>query len=261
MNLETNFYSKDFPEVGDIITIVMSEPKNDIVNSTIEEYPKLRGVMQTRDLTPKKRVRSIRQYLHKKPVPAEVTDIDKTTGIVSVTRRYLRGIEDKYLKYYQSKIKLINLIKNINRSHPDESLTTLVTDIIHPLMDYIYLQIDIKPPDIFKILEDMNLDDLPDLGTYHLEVIKLFQNMFREKPKKFVTKFGLICSVSVNNIIELFTYLKKEYPSIKFKLDTSPNYYFETFGLEDKELKLHSKVIDKIKTKSKSLNISFKSLD
>jgi len=257
MDLSTNFYSKEFPSKGDIITILMSEPENDIVKSSIEEYPTLRAIMQIGDLTSKKRIRSVRQYLHKKPVPAEVTDIDTSTGIISVSRRYLKGIEGKYSRYYQIKLKLLNIVKNILRKNPDEDLTVLVKDIIYPIIDYVNIKEVEQPPDIFKVLEDnIDSDDFPDLGKYNKEIVEYLNKMFKEKPQKVITKFKLICSVSVNNIIELFNRVDRKYPKVKFKLETCPDYYFETFGLEDNERKYHQEIITFIKSMSKELQIS-----
>ena len=258
MDLNLNFYNKEIPEKGDIITIKMSEPENDIFNSSIEEYPKHRAIMQIGDLTSKKRIRSVRQYLHKKPVPAEITDIDNTTGIISVTRRYLKGIEGKYANYYLAKLKLLNLVKNIIRKKPTD-LETLVKEIIHPLIDYIYKKSEETPPDIFKIIEEnLENEDFPNLGKYTSEVKSIFDRIFREKPKKIITKFKLICSVSVNNIVKLFTILNDKYPKVKFKLDTCPNYYLETFGVKEKEDVIHQEVISFLKKETKDLAISFK---
>ena len=55
MNLNINFYNKEFPKIGDIITIKMLEPEKNIIKSTIEEYPNLYGIMQLTDLTAKKK--------------------------------------------------------------------------------------------------------------------------------------------------------------------------------------------------------------
>lgn len=259
MDLNINFYNKEYPNKGDIITIIMKEPQNDIVESSIEEYPNVRGIMQFSDLTTRKRVKSIRQYLYKKPVPAEVTDIDKNTGIISLTRRYLKGIETKYTKYYLSKIKLLNIVKNILRLYSNENLNDLVKQIIHPLIDYIYENNDSDgPPEIFNIIESKYKNkDFVNLGSHHNEMINIFNEMFKEKPQKYISKFCLI-SVSIKNIITLFTQLEKNYSNVIFKLETSPNYYLETTGFKDKENEYHQKILNDIKTKCESLKISFK---
>lgn len=235
----------------------MTEPDNDIINSSIEEYPNLRAIMQVSDLTSKKRIRSVRQYLHKNPVPAEVIDVDESTGIISVSRRYLKEIENKYITYYQDKLKLLNIVKNIQRHLPNKDYNKLVKNIIHPLMDYIYIKNTQQPPDIFNIIKDnIDSDDFLNFGECDLEIKSILNKMFREKPKKFTTKFKLICSISIKNIIELFTQLKNKYPKVIFKMESSPVYYFETFGLEEEQLKLHQEIMKYIKSQTPLLNIS-----
>ena len=82
--------------------------------------------------------------------------------------------------------------------------------------------------------------------------------MFAEKPTKHVTKFSLMCSVSVENIIELFKELKEKYPKVKFTLISTPDYSFETFGLESEEKINHKKIIEFIKSVSKGKRITSK---
>lgn len=261
MNLSCNYYDREFPKVGEIVTIVMHEPINDIISSTILEYPKLSGVMQVGDLTSKKRIRSIRQYLHKNPVPAEVTDIDKNTKIISLTRKYLKSTEGLFHKFFQEKISLLNIIKNIKREFSDIDLEDLVKIFIHPTMNILdnYKEDKMKPPLVLKTLEELfNKNNLPDYGNYNDIIKNIFKKMFAEKPIKNITKFCLMCSISVNNIIELFNEIKEKYPKIKFTLESSPDYTFETYGLESEEKEKHEKIIEFIKNVCKEKKITCK---
>lgn len=55
MDLKCNYYERDIPKIGEVVTILMSEPDNDIISAKILEYPKLLGIMQIADLTSKKK--------------------------------------------------------------------------------------------------------------------------------------------------------------------------------------------------------------
>ena len=264
MDLTCNFYDREFPKVGEIVTIVMKEPKDDIVSSKILEYPKLSGVMQIADLTSKKRIRSVRQYLHKKPVPAEVTEVDENTKIISLTRRYLKSTEGLFQRFYQEKVSLLNIVKNFKRESPELDIKDLVKIIIHPTMNILddYKEDEIKPPLVLNTLEELfNEDNLPDYGDYNDRIKTVFKKMFSEKPSKYVTKFSLMCSVSVENIIELFKELAEKYPKVKFTLETTPDYTFETYGLEMEEKENHKKIIEFIKSVCKGKRITNKFLD
>jgi translation initiation factor 2 alpha subunit (eIF-2alpha) len=264
MDLTCNFYDREFPIVGEIVTILMSEPKDDIISSKILEYPKLSGVMQVADLTSKKRIRSVRQYLHKKPVPAEVTEIDEHTKMISLTRKYLKSTEGLYQRFYQEKNSFLNIVKNFVRENPELDIDELVKTIIHPTMDLLddYKEDETKPPVVFSTLENLfNEDNLPDYGKYTDRVKSAFEKLFAEKPSKHVTKFSLMCSVSVENIIELFRELAVKYPKVKFTLESSPEYTFETFGIESEERENHKKIIEFIKSVCKGKRITSKFLD
>lgn len=261
MDLKCNYYERDIPKIGEVVTILMSEPDNDIISAKILEYPKLLGIMQIADLTSKKKIRSVRQYLSKKPVPAEVSEIDEKTKIVSLTRKYLRESEGLYYKFYQEKTVLLNFVKNVKRDLCDDEIVILVKTIIHPTMSKIESELldDTKPPLIFDSLKKLYDENrLPDYGKYNDEMKKILEKIFAEKPCKNVTKFSLMCSVSVENIITLFQDLNIKYPKIKFTLESSPEYSFETFGLESEEKNNHLKIINFIKEKCKEKNITFK---
>ena len=261
MDLTFSFYGQDLPKVGDIVTIQMKEPDGDLIESTIEEYPGLSGIMEIADLTTKKRIKSVRQYLHKKPVPAEVTEVDGKTKIISLTRRYLKSSECLYNKYYGEKIRLLNIIRNLHRDFPEADINNFIKGILHPTMNKVYEGYDdkTKPPVIFDRLQVLfNADELPDYGDYNEAVLERLSKIYSEKPEKHITKFSLMCSVSVRNIIELFTELSTEYPKIKFKLETTPDYYFETFGLESDEKVKHKEILQVISRKCREKKISIK---
>lgn len=260
MDLKFSFYGNDLPKVGEIVTILMKTPESDLISSTIEEYPNLSGIMEISDLTTKKRIKSVRQYLHKKPVPAEVTEIDEKTKIVSLTRRYLKT-EGLYKRYYGEKLRLLTMARNLHRNFPKVDLDELVKSIIYPTMEKIIKVHDnkIEPPKIFEMLEVMfNENDLPDCGEYGEAFYSVLDKMYCEKPKKNLTNFSLMCSVSVRNIIELFEELSSEYPKVKFRLESTPEYCFETYGLESEEKEKHKDILKVLCMKCKEKRIVMK---
>jgi len=255
MNFNINYYNKEFPIIGDIVIINMKEPHDNILESTIEEYPLLRGIMQISNLTNKKRISSIRKFIKKIPVPAEVTDIDVNTKIVSLSRRYIKDIEEKHLKYYQDKLKICNIIKNIKKTSED-NIDDIIIKTLYPLNDFIEIKKnDNDTLDIFNILEN-NINNLPDMGFHNDAVLKSLNKMFEEKPAKYITTISLICSESINNIIELFNILMVEYPTVKFILESTPHYNIESFGLIKEQSVIHEIILKSLKDTAKKLKIT-----
>lgn len=259
MDLNINFYDQEFPNVGDIVTINLSEPENDIIKSTIEEYPNLQGIMQISDLTFKKKIKSVRQYLSKKPVPAEVTDVDKNNKIISLSRKYIKKFEKEYLVYYSSKVKLLNLIKKIHHYHNQYDFNELIKNIIYPINKSCDLLAQNYPFNIFEILEKhYDNNEFFNFNEYHQIVMESLNELFKNKPKKYITKFNLICSQSVNNIIYIFETLKSKYSKVKFRLESVPNYYLESFGVEEEEQQIHNKIIEDIQLLARENKVLFK---
>lgn len=260
MNLNINYYNRDLPKVGDVVTVCMKEPSNDIIETTIEEYPSFIGIFQIADLTNKKKIRSIRQYIKKTPVPAEITDIDEKTKIVSLSRRYLRDLEDKYQKYYSEKLRLCNIAKNVHRNFKEDNFNDIFKNIIYPINDLIYQDLDENEiPEIFNIIEEkFKNNDFINFGKYNDFINKVFNKLFAEKKIKLSTDFSIMSSQSVNNIISLFEELKNKYPKVKFRLKAIPTYFIESIGMKDNEEKLHQEILDYIQSNSSKYNIAFK---
>lgn len=260
MDLNINYYNRELPKVGDVVTVCMKEPQNYIIESTIEEYPNCIGIFQIADLTNKKKIRSIRQYIKKTPVPAEVIYIDEKTKIISLSRRYLRELEEKYQKYYQEKLRLCNITKNVHRNFPQDNFNDIFKTIVYPIYNLIDSEINENDiPDIFTFLEEkFKTNSLNNFGKYNDFVFKIFNKLFEEKSIKLTSEFSLMCSTSVDNIIRLFTILIEKYPKVKFRLKSIPTYFIESNGIKNEQEILHKEILDYLQEKCKEYKIVFK---
>lgn len=254
MDLPINFYDKESPEKGDIITIYINKCDKDIVHANIFEYPKFTGIIQISDLSHKK-TKSVKSFVTNKPTQAEVIDVSKDTKIINLTKKYLSKEDDiKFGRYYKDQIRLIKIIKNIAKEYKLE-LKDCIKNILYPINKHFS---DITCPQIIDyISNNYKNKDFIDFGDYNHILMKEFNELFKPKPTKFTTEFSLIASKTVNDYKRFFEYLENKYPQITFKSITAPKFIIESIGID--ETKLHNEILQFIEKNSKNFNIVFKS--
>jgi translation initiation factor 2 alpha subunit (eIF-2alpha) len=253
MEISVNFYPNDLPQAGEVVLVQMGEPKDDVINCKIYEYPNLNAIIQTSELTHKKRVTSIRSFISQKPILLEVLDNDN--NIITLSKKYLKPNDiDRETRKLNDRIKLLSLLKSLS-FQLKEDLDNLVLKILHPLLK-------ILPPDNYFEYLDENYSeiDYDIFGEFSENVKDFFEEFYKSRPKKVKTIFSLISPSGISKTIELFEKLDKIHPELssKIKLLATPQFILETVGLEEDEKNIHQKFLTNLTKNCQELGISMK---
>lgn len=249
MNIITvNYYPYKLPNIGDILHIIMKEPKDkDIIECYIIDFPHINAIMNISDITTKKRIKNIRSYISSKPTPAEVLSIDSDTNIVMLGKRYLKDDDFKKAEIdFNNKQFLIKMIKKINLINNINNINYLVPKIIHP-----FLQL-LNDVDIYydHLLDNHTNIDFTIFGEFHKDVETYLIDKFKDKQLKNIkTSFILYHKNNFQILVDFLLSIQHtlQQNNITLTFITSGNYLLSSFGVVDEETYKHNLIIHLIK--------------
>lgn len=190
--LESRYYENEYPEVGEIVTIVYKNINDNYVTVSLPEYNNITGLMMFKDLTRKKYIHNINKLVKMdKYDVALVTIMDKNKNYINLSKIDLTEEEiDEFKEYYKKNRKIDNIMRNVAVRTNSGNLEDIYRQLIweKELVD---------PYDDF---EEMNMRNsfeeyYPELeNTDTLEILKKeIKSKFKKKKITVSKPLKLIC--------------------------------------------------------------------
>ena len=225
------FHCKSKPKVGEIVQVVFTSRKDDHTEGYLNEYI---GdiIMVHSQATSKRKIKSFNKIIPlDKPIAAIVEEFDESKGIGSVSRAYLKDVDENYSNKFINNSKLFNGIFQLC-----EQLKVDFKDVwenqIHPFISEIELEDDKTYLEEFIDKLD-NLDDIIDNQELLSKIKDKFMNTTLKK-EIYKKKIGIIANDGVESTKRLISSCLEnsavsDYKdSIDVTYFNTPNYMVET---------------------------------
>jgi len=263
-----NYYSIEHPEINELVLVIFNQnlQNEGIFKGVLVEYPNYQCIMSYHDTTKKKKVISWNKIITlNKNMVVKVEDIDINTKNIQVSMAYLydnnlksniNNIQSELLIYFQENklmsqfINTLCLVNNYNYKYIWETLIYHI-DKLRRInnQQYIYHN-NISIWNYFN--ENINdlriwINDL-NMNEYYIDsIMKLYNKKNEIIIQKITTKFGIVNSNNIEEIINIFNNILSD---IKFKYslkyDSAPYYIFQSETI-DSNINDHEKFINNLK--------------
>lgn len=219
---------KNTLKTGQIVSIVITDNKQShSLPIQIIDYG-IEGFIPVNSLTKKKRIRNINRVAPmKKILPAK---IESNTGTIILTRLNINKDSDEYIEWQNGMYgshKIRSLIKFMNTN--DIKYITIFEQIIYPLQENWDNKENLfdHMKNNFKKLElDENISKL---------LFKFMDNTNHVKKIEYKTKFGLVATNSIEEMVEMITPVVMKYPKLSVVVDTFPYFLINSDSFNSKE--------------------------
>jgi len=266
-----NYYSIEHPEINELVLVIFNQnlQNEGIFKGLLVEYPNYQCIMSYQDTTKKKKVISWNKIITlNKNMVVKVEDIDINTKNIQVSMAYLydnnlksniNNIQSELLIYFQENklmsqfINTLCLVNNYNYKYIWETLIYHLDKLrrinntssqqLNPTRNksiWNYFNENIN--DINKWINDLNMNEY-----YNDSIMKLYNKKNEIIIQKITTKFGIINSNNIEEIIDIFNIILSD---IKFKYslkyDSTPYYIFQSETI-DSNINDHEYFINTLK--------------
>ena len=231
------YYSKEYPDVDEMVMIRIDNIGESCVNVTLMEY-NIQGIIVFKELWHRRlRKRNLRQAAPiGRTMPAQVmSNKEDGSEVITLTKKRITPEETKeFSKIFSKNRKIISMVENLSHSLSLD-FKDLCKKIIHKLnQEYVECQ-DNEFESIHDLMESSHNDfsylDSLDLDSKTKEYfIEIIQKNFRVEEIKLFAKIALVSNSpqGINTVKEILLKHESENPDINMYLDTSPYYIFET---------------------------------
>ena len=225
------FHCKSKPKVGEIVQVVFTSRHDDHTEGHLNEYI---GdiIMVHSQATTKKKIKSFNKVIPlDKPVAAIVEEFDETKGNGSVSRAYLKDVEENYSNKFINNSKLFNGIFQIC-----EQLKLNFEDIWENKIYPFITKNELEDSKTYLEVFIEKLDDLDDILDNEELVSKIKDKFFNTTLKKeiYKKKIGIIANDGVESTKNLISSclenssISDHKDSISVTYFSTPNYMVET---------------------------------
>lgn len=146
-----SYYSKEYPEKGDIVYTTISRIENDALYCKLIEYENKEGFLPITGLDKKSQSNPKKYFKENKIYPMTVMDIDADTGTIDLNYNRIKSDDrDKYLEKFDYCAKIFRF------THEISMLTDLFMD-------------SILPKTMWKVLQKEDIDNSKEIYTSILD--------------------------------------------------------------------------------------------
>lgn len=225
----------NFPAEGDIVSIIITDNKQDGAFPIILPDYGVEGIIPYSNLTKKKKIKSINKVAPiNKVLPAIIESVDK---IIVVSRVNINKDSDEY-SIWENNVNSARKIKSLvsYMTQKEISMDKVLENIVYP-MELIWNENMSESEEVLNFFDFIknNYSSL-ELEEHMMEHLVSFMDATNYVKKlEYKTKFGIIAKDSVTDMINMITPIVKKYSNLNIVVDNFPYHIIYSNSNNSKE--------------------------